>query len=771
MLYQFQSERKTRRSRRPVAGRCGPKVTVKMESGIGNCSWVADKGDSGKRSDINEGSGSIAICHHGGSRNSGALKCWGTNDHANSIHSNPDDGCADKRAASIAGVVLPHNTAKYSVDVDNEGVGSGVDDGDFSSLFKVPRSQLLHDTPTNSFEKFKNTLETYEYNGIIDDPLTTPKLYLPCKSSADYSSYCYSNDYYEVSLVSNTEASLMEEHESPLQNPLSLRREMTTTSVGMYDDEDDDKDDDKDDDENSEGRGLCCTKSESIFSRNTSFDSSLSSQYFAPSESTYSSIASPSSIDSDMIESLYDLPTYTYELNPIFKSSHQNQLQSHPHLFDEVETSQNRLLSTSFSLSPTPINVIQDDEDYLFGLKPEVPSLLSLTNSNRIQSYVCTLENTIDDENNLNENIFPPKPLPFTHVHIGENIATNLKLKTTAKAEKKEGRLWTETVKEKKRKVEDVKAEKSLSCFTSTVYGTKDDSFLNAKKTTSIHRRCNHSGSDCQGGSEISEADNKVSVEESKKPGKLAFFDENKRFLDDNGKGSGNGKEKKSKAVVSGSKVGKGSKRGRKTRGRRPWTRRKNDAELGVAIRGSGINEITQCKENSGIAANAGGETCEAKAQKNASFVGGGAVTVTAVTTTSRPGRRSKKRKQPTVFICKHCGKDFPRKSNHDSHIRLHLTVKPHVCQFCSKAFVRRSDMNRHERSLHLKTTFKCFGKCNRQKWGCGHLYSRKDGLRKHWKSAQGQECLREFMVLNNLTEQYHEVKDLEKIIELTHLF
>ncbi|KAG0686900.1 hypothetical protein C6P40_003193, partial [Pichia californica] len=109
----------------------------------------------------------------------------------------------------------------------------------------------------------------------------------------------------------------------------------------------------------------------------------------------------------------------------------------------------------------------------------------------------------------------------------------------------------------------------------------------------------------------------------------------------------------------------------------------------------------------------------------------------------------SKTTKKPKVFKCSFCKKEFTRKSNLDSHLITHSNDRPHVCQECGKSFARLSDRTRHESTTHqLIKTFQCRGikKDGIREWGCGHFYSRADGLRKHFKSFAGKQCLYDFL-------------------------
>jgi len=105
--------------------------------------------------------------------------------------------------------------------------------------------------------------------------------------------------------------------------------------------------------------------------------------------------------------------------------------------------------------------------------------------------------------------------------------------------------------------------------------------------------------------------------------------------------------------------------------------------------------------------------------------------------------------KKEKVFLCSFCGKQFTRKSNLDSHLITHSSEKPHKCRECDKAFARLSDRTRHENTTHRTTkTFQCRGvkKDGLKEWGCGHFYSRADGLRKHFKSYAGKQCLYDYL-------------------------
>jgi DNA-directed RNA polymerase subunit RPC12/RpoP len=92
-----------------------------------------------------------------------------------------------------------------------------------------------------------------------------------------------------------------------------------------------------------------------------------------------------------------------------------------------------------------------------------------------------------------------------------------------------------------------------------------------------------------------------------------------------------------------------------------------------------------------------------------------------------------KKVKGPTVYECSTCNKKYSKKSNYDSHMRIHSQEKPFSCAYCSKGFARVNDRKRHEAG-HAATGYVC--------QACGKDFKRSDTLQNHFKSQMGRKCL-----------------------------
>ncbi len=99
-------------------------------------------------------------------------------------------------------------------------------------------------------------------------------------------------------------------------------------------------------------------------------------------------------------------------------------------------------------------------------------------------------------------------------------------------------------------------------------------------------------------------------------------------------------------------------------------------------------------------------------------------------------------------FVCTYpnCHKTFSRKMNLKSHVQsTHEHKKPFQCSICMMSFARHSDRRRHERNQHkVSPGFVCGGVLkNGQRWGCGKVFKRKDGLLAHWRSQKARKkCL-----------------------------
>nr|CAH7750397.1 unnamed protein product [Callosobruchus chinensis] len=47
-------------------------------------------------------------------------------------------------------------------------------------------------------------------------------------------------------------------------------------------------------------------------------------------------------------------------------------------------------------------------------------------------------------------------------------------------------------------------------------------------------------------------------------------------------------------------------------------------------------------------------------------------------------------------FLCNECGKEFWTKSLLDSHLKIHLGIKPYICEICSKGFPTKNSLQKH---------------------------------------------------------------------------
>lgn len=585
-----------------------------------------------------------------------------------------------------------------------------------STLFNIPKSKVFD---ISYYQKIKNDLLKSDQinsddfcfglngnksvsanncsvsdNEIIVDSDNLMDITIYSDDHLNSSSYCYTNDYYEVSLVSK-DKNLIDEKSNSFDT-LNYNKE---------------------------------------FSRNTSIDSTSSEQQFETVDELSDSSTSYS-IDSNMIDSIYDTPEFLD--NHKLKENFSN-------------------INDHYKIDNKTNNV---DE------KNEISSFINFTNNNSVQNYVCTFENTLINEN-FNYNLNYTKNISNEKADIEiENETSNDHHNNIATRKKIESGLVLKSTFPNNITISNI--TESIN-FESSDYNEKDNievenhpvNILSIRKFNKSTETEDKNDSDNTSNYTLKKSNNKI--KESKKDSNVIENINTPELNSDNN----DNLKKPEKILIIKNRIGENNIMNRVTN-----RRSKNKFILSM------VNKEREGNNNNNNNINSDKLTNNTKLLKGNNNENN--------KNKSKRGRRpklisdkasnkvSKKNVKKAAcgknghFICKECGKDFPRKSNHDSHIRLHLKVKPHICKFCSKGFVRRSDLNRHERSLHLKTSFRCFGNCKNKKWGCGHFYSRKDGLRKHWKSAQGSKCLAEFLKVCKIVEnKYEEIDDIDSIINL----
>lgn len=52
-------------------------------------------------------------------------------------------------------------------------------------------------------------------------------------------------------------------------------------------------------------------------------------------------------------------------------------------------------------------------------------------------------------------------------------------------------------------------------------------------------------------------------------------------------------------------------------------------------------------------------------------------------------------------YLCKFCGKAFPRSANLTRHLRTHTGEQPYRCKYCERSFSISSNLQRHVRNIH----------------------------------------------------------------------
>uniref|UniRef100_A0A6V3RGF4 C2H2-type domain-containing protein n=1 Tax=Lotharella globosa TaxID=91324 RepID=A0A6V3RGF4_9EUKA len=67
----------------------------------------------------------------------------------------------------------------------------------------------------------------------------------------------------------------------------------------------------------------------------------------------------------------------------------------------------------------------------------------------------------------------------------------------------------------------------------------------------------------------------------------------------------------------------------------------------------------------------------------------------------TKPGFKTKKKRQRKRYICRFCGKELSQKCNLESHLRVHTGETPYHCDVCTLSFKHLTNLTRHRKRIH----------------------------------------------------------------------